>query len=187
MQDLIECNDFDKFATFTFDPKKHPQCNDLAWACKKIIYFFNNTQKRYGAFNYVLVYEPQKNGNIHFHALLGGFTGHYHATNKRGKAEAERQCYKIDAWERNNGFADMEDISDKSRLAAYLGKYMQKDLSSSIHVKGSKRYYASRGLRRPKKTYGLEMSDIQSNARIKSLPIDHYENEYVEITTFDRL
>lgn len=76
--DLVDCNDFDKLITFTFDPKKHPLCKDYEYAKKIIIKWLKNQQLTHGAFRYVLIPERQSSGNIHFHALLGGFTGKYH-------------------------------------------------------------------------------------------------------------
>lgn len=184
MQDLAQCNDFDKFATLTFDPKKHPRCREVEYTDKKIIHWLNNQQKRYGAFRYIVAKEPMKDGKIHYHMVLGGFTGHYHKTNIRKNG---RQAYKIDSWEKSNGFADMEDIGNKEASIMYLMKYLQKELSSSIHVKGSRRYFASKGLRRPEKTYGIEEDQIASKFRTDKAPSDEFENDYVQISVFDKL
>jgi hypothetical protein len=182
LADIIECNTFDKWATFTFDPKKHPQCNERDYAKKKVIQFFNSQQRLHGSFNYVILMETQKNGNYHAHALLGGFTGKFHATIIKGVGVAKRQCYKIDAWETSNGLTDMEDIIDKTKVANYVGKYIQKELlNSSLIVKGAKRYYASRGLARPPKKYN-ESQDQFDGLEV----IDHYENDYVEETTYKK-
>lgn len=185
--DIVLCNDFDKFATFTFDPKKHPKANDLNYAKSKMIKWLGNQQALYGSFRYLMVYEYQKNGNLHFHALLGGFTGKYHRTNMRGNAEQKRQCYKVDSWENSYGFADMEDISDKQRIALYIGKYITKDIDSTLHVKGSKRYFSSKGLRRPPKTYGQTIEEIMYTGEYASTPVDKYENDYVEVTTYAKM
>lgn len=187
LTDLVECNDFDKFGTLTFDPKKHPKCNDREYATKKVIQWLNNQQKLHGAFNYILNIEQQDNGNYHFHALLGGFTGKYHATNVRGVGEARRQCYKLNSWEKTNGFADMEDISDKVRLANYLLKYITKDMTSTLVVKGKKRYYASKNLMRPEKAYNQELSELVASGDYAVEPLDTYENDYVVITTLAKI
>jgi hypothetical protein len=187
MLDLAECNDWDMFVTLTFDPKKHPRCNEIPYALNKVDNWLMNQKRKYGHFDHLGVYEPQKSGNIHFHMLLNGFTGHYHEVplSKRQKNRKQEglHAYKIDSWERNNGFADMETIVDKDRLAKYMMKYLQKDLSSSIHGKGSKRYFASKGLTRPKKTYWLELSEMIATGNYTEHQLEHYENDYVEITT----
>lgn len=185
ISDIVQCNDFDKFATFTFDPKKHPQASDYSYAKKKMIQWLNKQQARHGAFNYLVVPERQKNGNLHFHALLDGFTGKYHATNMRGKGKTARQCYKIDSWEKSNGFADMEEIGNKEATAHYIGKYISKDISNNekIQQKGEKRYFSSRSLKRPKKLYNKSLNSLVAHENLQLNTLSTWENDYVEITT----
>lgn len=196
--DIVDSNDFDKFATFTFDPKKHPECDNYDYAKKKMIVWLSNQQAKYGAFRYLLIPERQSNGNLHFHALLGGFTGHYHATNMRGKGKNQRQCYKIDSWEKSNGFADMEDIGNKEATGKYIGKYIAKDITSDTatpqngkkHVKivekYGKRYFSSKGLNKPQKLYNLEISSIIGKYDLDVTSIQDYENDHVQITTIKK-
>lgn len=196
--DIVDSNDFDKFATFTFDPKKHPECDNYDYAKKKMIVWLSNQQAKYGAFRYLLIPERQSNGNLHFHALLGGFTGHYHATNVRGKGKNQRQCYKIDSWEKSNGFADMEDIGNKEATGKYIGKYIAKEITSDTapsqndkkHVqiveKYGKRYFSSKGLNKPKKVYNLDMVSIIGKYDLDVTSIQDYENDHVQITTIKK-
>ena len=208
ISDIVDCNDFDKFATFTFDPKKHPQCNDYDFAKAKMVNWLNNTQRKHGSFRYLLVPERQSNGNLHFHALLGGFTGKFYPTNIRGNGNNARQCYKLNSWEKYNGFADMEDIGNKEATGKYIAKYISKDLSfiltgnglepvydnftgvigkhTSIVAKNGKRYYSSKGLKKPKKQYNLELENVISQTKLNLSTVEIYENDFIEVTTIHK-
>lgn len=177
LNDLTACNDFDKFATFTFDPKKHDAYNHPEM--KLLMQRWLSNQKRlYGDFRYIIVSEPMKDGKIHFHALLGGFNGKYHKTKTVVRNKTTIQRYKIDSWEKNNGFADMEDIQDKQRLTNYIVKYITKDIE---HVEtDKKRYWASRNLLKPVVTDNGEMPEPTYLNLNKT---SHWENEHCEIIT----
>lgn len=192
--DIVDCNDFDKFATFTFDPKKHPLCKDYEYAKKIMIKWLKNQQLTHGAFRYVLVPERQSNGNIHFHALLGGFTGKYHTTNTRGNDK--RQCYKINSWETRYGFADMEDIGNKEATGRYIGKYITKEMTRTQNIddtaigkhteivqKHGKRFFSSNDLKKPTKQYNEEISSLISEHNLDKSTTDTYENDFAKITT----
>jgi len=205
ISDIVECNDFDKFATFTFDPKKHPKCNDYQYAKAQIIRFFKSQQASHGSFRYLVVAERQENGNIHFHALLGSYTGRLFLTRKRGSGDRVRQCYKILPWEKKFGFADCEDIGNKEATGRYIGKYLTKDISSTltgngveptsiyptgvigkhtpIHSKGEKRYFSSKGLNKPTKTYNQNLQKVTNFSNYDLSKTNKYENDFVTITT----
>lgn len=189
ISDIVDCNDFDLFATFTFDPKKHPDCANWDYSKKKIVQWLNKQQARHGAFRYLLVPERQKNGNIHFHALLGGFTGKIKATNIRGSGDYQRQCYKLISWEKSNGFADAEEISNKEAIGRYIGKYLQKNISPEelIASKNGKRYFSSKGLNKPKKQYNLTLEEVQENYLFNPADVYDYENDYMIIRKINLL
>jgi len=197
--DIVDCNDFDKFATFTFDPKKHPRCKDYEYAKAIIIKWLKNQQHAHGSFRYVLVPERQSNGNIHFHALLGGFTGKYHKTNTRGNGENKRQCYKINSWEARYGFADMEEISNKEATGRYIGKYITKDMTrtqeinptvidknTQITKKHQKRYFNSQGLNKPIKQYNERIATVITEHNLDKSTENVYENDFAIITTYKK-
>lgn len=200
--DIVDCNDFDKFATFTFDPKKHPSCASWDYSKRIMENWLNNTQKNYGSFRYLLVPERQSNGNIHFHALLGGFTGKFYATNIRGKGAKQRQCYKITSWENSNGFADMEDIGNKSATGKYIGKYITKDITfplkgneviteqigkdTPIISKNGKRYFCSKGLKKPTKHYNAELPAVVKQHSLDIATLEYYENDYITVSTIKK-
>lgn len=179
VRDYALMNSFDKFATFTFDPKKHP-AHDYDYCHAKLSKFLKNQTQKHGKFRYIVVSEPMKDGKWHFHALFGDFTGKYHATRVRGSKSNARQCYKIDAWEKNYGFADMEDISEPTRVANYITKYISKDFD--IKAKGKKRYWCSKGLKLPTVEYNPKLSQILPTVELNNG--ESYSNSHVDISTF---
>lgn len=179
IKDYALMNDFDKFATFTFDPKKH-NAYDYTYCHSKLSKWLQNQSSKHGKFRYIVVSEQMKDGKWHFHALLGEFTGKYYKTNLRGAKNGERQCYKIDSWEKNYGFADMEDISEPKRIANYITKYISKDFDSK--AKNAKRYWCSKGLNLPTIAYNRDYTDVIPDIELRML--SSYSNNHVKIETF---
>jgi hypothetical protein len=184
MQDIVKCNEFNWFATFTFDPKKHP-AYDEKYCSDKMRNWLKNQQRLHGHFNYILVREPMKDGKWHFHALLGAFTGDFYETGKLRGAD-NHKMYKITSWQKNYGFADMEPIANKQKLTSYIMKYIQKDID--IVGFGKKRFWASNGLNLPPKRYDDELEEL---AKSKEMPLEitkmrMYENDFCTITTIPR-
>lgn len=180
IMDIVACNDFDMYATWTFDPKKHPRCNEREYATKKMTVWLANQQRKYGHFDYILVAELQKSGNYHFHALLGGFTGKYHQIRTFKMKGKTLNAYKIDSWEKNNGFADMSDVYDKNAIGSYVAKYITKDLNEIDENK--RRYWSSKNLKKPIVRY----NETSENTGIRHLDFTNsntFENEFCQIIT----
>lgn len=187
LADIAEMNVFDHFATFTFDPSRH-DAYDIAYTDRKMMNWLNNVQKKHGAFNYLMVSERMKDGKVHYHALLGGFTGKYHATGKYS-THLGKKCarFKIDSWEKSNGFADMEEMGDKKRTAAYLVKYISKEyMIPSLLVKNRKRYWASKSLKRPTQSYHDTIDSLAAENQLDLASATEFENDFCKITTIPR-
>jgi len=205
--DIVDCNPFTHFGTLTFDPKKHPNCSDYDYSKTKFTNWMNGQQKKHGSFPYIAIPERQNNGNLHFHLLFAKPTFKHHKTNLRGTKDNQRQCYKIDSWEQHYGFADFEDIQNKSATGKYIGKYITKDLfphtgmglvspdnaptdvlhkDSAIFKKYGKRYFSSKGLKKPTKKYN---DTLENTIRQHSLNLDTmhtYENDFITATTIEK-
>ena len=76
VNDYIICNRFEYFCTFTFDPKKFPDCFDASKTRRRITRWFSS-QRCYHSDNlqYLCIPERHKSGQIHFHALISHFNG----------------------------------------------------------------------------------------------------------------
>ena len=85
------------------------------------------------------------------------------------------------------GFADIEDISSKERLASYITKYITKEITDySIEEGAKKRYMASRNLDRPRKVYDEDKITQMMALDLDTEPVNRYENEHISISTYRR-
>jgi len=158
ISDLVLCNEFDMFATFTFDPKKVDRTSpDLVKA--KMSKWLNNQQRIHGAFRYLIVSEFHKKCGacadahakscphddvikpIHFHALLSDFKSPLIDSKRRING---RKCYNIKSFKL--GHSTLVKIDDRQKVSSYVRKYIVKDMPQ---FQSKKRYWCSTGLLRP--------------------------------------
>lgn len=186
VSDLITCNNFTWFGTFTFngDPKNtekygytvHDRHNDTA--IKQTMYdWLQNQQKRHKAiynhsFSYIVIPERHKDGAIHFHALFGAnfkgvmknsgkFCQVKHNDGKRHNVPV----YNVSSFKA--GHSDFTRIIDRRKTGLYVTKYLTKEM---ILQSGKKRYWASRDLKRP---------TTETNSELHKMPfLPEVEEEY---------
>lgn len=168
ISDYALCNSFSMFVTFTFandrqniDAKRQQMKNWL-----------KNQRNRNGKFQYLLVPEFHKDkSSLHFHALFNNYPGKLERalnpnTNKpviqKGKLIYVLPEYTLGF---NNVKLIGQDYEDNSRVAAYIQKYIVKDMPV---FKGRQRYWSSKGLAlpriedNPQKWYELVKPDWQT-------------------------
>ncbi|HRJ90765.1 MAG TPA: hypothetical protein PLU21_00985 [Candidatus Saccharibacteria bacterium] len=142
--DIIFCNEFDYWCTFTFDKKKHNRYDINR--CKTVMsMWLHNQHKHSPKLKYVIVPELHKDGAIHFHALISNFNG----TLKKAplKTNDGRQVYSATGYQ--SGFTRIEPIYENGeKLANYMTKYITKDMPL---FNNRKRFWTSQNLTRPKK------------------------------------
>lgn len=138
ISDVILCNDFDLFCTFTF--KSDRQNIEL---CKsKMSNWLHSQRKQWGKFQYLIVPEFHKDGkSIHFHALLKGYNGRIKDS---GKSIHGRKAYNITSY--RAGFSTAVKIDNHEAVSKYVRKYITKDMPQ---FSGKKRFWLSTGLQRP--------------------------------------
>lgn len=167
--DLVICNDFQLFCTFTFDPKKYDRYN--LNRCKSVMSMWLHRQRMHSPdLRYLIVPELHKDGAIHFHALISGFRGRLKDS---GKRQNGRVVYNMTGY--RAGFTTAVPI-DHNKLAVsnYIKKYITKDMPL---LYGRKRYWISQNLIRPTKT-------VNAFSRLQNLPLftkKTYETEYYEV------
>jgi len=141
---------------------------------RKLLTWLKSERRRVGNFDSLIVFErhkrceecaenkvelpkeatscehPERPKALHIHALLGNYNGKLKpATNKKtGKLLIGKhgQVYNLETYEKY-GFSKVEYISSPERIAAYITKYVTKEVTSLGLNK--KRYWASRGLKKP--------------------------------------
>lgn len=166
ISDYILCNDFDMFATFTFDPKivgEKSRYNFLY--CANLLSEWlrveqQNHQRKFGSkFRYLIVPEQHKDGAWHFHAVIGGYkspTLTFTDLSNKWLTYAERSKYSLKTRKfftrYNLGRNELQPIRSRERLASYIKKYITKSL---LELPGKKRYWSSRNLLKPTIMYNL--------------------------------
>lgn len=147
--DYILCNSFNLFITLTIKDDRQ----DSERSKQKVLNWLKNQRNRNGKFRYLVVPEFHKDGeSLHFHALVGDFSGEIeHAINpKTGRPLKQRgkNVYQVKGY--TLGFTNVKlingQLSDRSKLSAYLKKYISKDMPV---FKGRQRYWVSKGLELP--------------------------------------
>lgn len=160
IRDIVLCNDFEYFCTFTFDPKKVDSFNLFACRAKMATWLhhqrdLSTAQGR--EFKYLIVPEQHKSGRWHFHALISGYT----STLKRTKVvtRSMRPIYNITSF--RSGFTTCTPIDSKEGVSNYVAKYITKEF---IRVFNKKRFMCSKNLTRPQRI-------VNSNIFRNTLPV----------------
>ena len=147
IKDIIICNDFDYFCTFTFDPKKinsfsYGKC--LHSMSTWLHHQADRSRERHQIFKYLVVPERHKSGRWHFHALISGYTGSLRPS--KVKTGTGRPVYNITSF--RSGFTTATPIDDAEAVGFYVSKYITKDFIKTFN---QRRFFASRNLIRPVK------------------------------------
>ena len=164
IKDYVLSNDFDYFWTLTFKADRH----DYALAFKKMSNWLRRMKRKYGKFDYIMIPELHKDGAIHFHGVTGGLNAVICDSGVKHKGVTVYNCTD---W--NHGFTTLTKIRDKEKTASYVTKYITKEMQNSIVEKGKKKYWLSRGLRKPDVTF----SELNLAPDLKP----DYENDIIAI------
>jgi len=150
ISDYILANDFDLFVTFTYDPEKVDSMNEQL-AKSKMDNWLSNSRRTSPLLGYIIVAEYHKSGAIHFHGVFINYLGSLTDThrNKNGK-----RIYNLEKWK--YGFSTATKITDIHKTSNYIKKYITKDM---IKIGNKKRYWASKNLKKPIKTYNVPLQE----------------------------
>lgn len=183
--ELAICNEWDYFVTLTLDQKKRDRYN-LSLLIKQLGKFVNNYNSRTdAAIKYLLIPEHHKDGAIHFHGLISGLPLSHltaftvtDAIPERMKAilREGRQLYTWTAYAAAFGFSSLEPIISPERCAAYMTKYITKELGLAGIELNHHLYYCSHGLKRAELLYRGRMT--------RSFEKPDFANDYVRIKRF---
>ena len=176
IKDYVHMNDFEWFVTFTFASDRH----DDVKIRRKLATWLRNQRKRNGRFRYLVVAERHKSGAIHFHGLLGDYTGKlpYAINPHTGKKIPDgRGDYVRNLGEYKLGHNKVEKIIDSQSTVRYIEKYITKENLVEFR---KNRYWVSKNLARPK---------IEENPQpfYKAVDADrHYVVDHGTILEFDK-
>ena len=172
MNMLLEMNDFDWFATLTFDKEKIDRSNDEA-VFNAYIKYINNTKKQFPSLGYMCIPERHEDNCIHFHLLINGMTPKQLGLVNSGKvccswAILKNKVASKEYFERTKneheltdtdglpiynvttfpyGYTTVTRIASRERCNSYVKKYVEKALGSTEIFK--KRFYYSSNLNVP--------------------------------------
>lgn len=155
--DLIYLNQFDYFATFTFNPKKTDSF-DVSEVMRKVKKWLNNHQHR-NNLKYVMIPEYHKSGRIHLHML---YSGNLELVASGKWTKTGKPIYNCKSW--SYGFSTVIPCDDnRAKLAFYVSKYVTKDVQRIF----GKYYYSSQGLCRecPVEYGNRNFGDIPTESR----------------------
>lgn len=195
IKDIVECNEFEWFGTFTFSAEKIDRTNpDLL---KKHMAKWLNNQKRHSPnMKYLFIPErhklchpcaishlktcihPISSRPWHFHALIGNYNGKMALSGE--KDPKGRPIFNITNYK--TGFTNLTHIQDKQKTANYCRKYITKDLAIE---KSKKRYWSSKNLAQPEKVYNLTTDEV-----VQKYPVDlsatnqryEWQNDHIHMT-----
>lgn len=193
ISDVIACNRFDLWCTFTFNCKKCPvDCHNNPCSCPRdlcrrfdpdicklrISNWLERQKHDNKDFTYIIVPEFHKNGALHFHAFIKHFNAQLVDTKK---VDNGHNVYRFKNY--TLGFSYVIDISSESdenhnKIASYMQKYITKDMPQ-FH--GKKRYFVSQNLNRPDSVVnGVEKFGLHSLIRGHKPDImtDRFEVQY---------
>lgn len=139
--DIISCNSFEYFVTLTIDPKNKYKVDryDYDSSSKAIIKWLRSNCSKY-----ILVPEKHKDGAFHFHLLAN--------LNKEDLIHFKKNIYNIKTYKLGYTTAKKIQLGSEERIANYMRKYITKQLIKTVGF-NKKRYWCSRGLKRPVITY----------------------------------
>lgn len=192
VMDLALNNRFTYFITLTFARSPDNQ-NEYGledeYRFETMHKWLKKMVRKHGKFNYIVVPERHKSGEVHFHMIadLPSTVELVQGTNaKTGKPMIRKgyKVYNLPEWE--YGFTDVEAIRSSNGVARYVTKYFTKDLALSPVRCGKKKYWQSSGLKAPERIY-LTPTEIEGLI-IKEqlvLPEASYQNEKMSIYDLD--
>jgi hypothetical protein len=177
LQDIVLCNQFDLFCTFTFAKNRE----DII-ACKtRMSNWLDNQRRRKGKFSYAIVPEFHKDGkSLHFHALFKNYKGEL--TNS-GIKQKGKEIFNIPSYK--NGYTTASYIQNQEKTASYVRKYITKDMPL---FPGKKRYWVSNDLVRPEKIVNpyIPLNEFADYQKLhQSDGLTYYINEHNNTNTIN--
>lgn len=168
ISDIVLCNDFEWFITFTFDPDKVDSFSYQA-CLNKINRWIHNQRINSPDLKYLIVPEQHKSGRWHFHGVFSQFKGSMRPSGH--KSSSGRPVYNVTCF--RSGFTTAVAIDNREAVSHYITKYITKDLIKQFN---RRRFISSKNLTRPQK-------EINSKTFYLTPPL--FKHRYFESDTYD--
>lgn len=182
--DIVRCNKWEWFFTFTFDPAKVKSRYDYEELSKIMTQWLANIRRRKCPdMMYFVVPELHKDGAWHFHGLFGRCEGLTMADSGH-KDDKGRVIYNITDYKL--GFTTATAVESSEKACNYLVKYITKELCAC--TPNMRRYWASRNCARPEEEFLILEGDYLEKLQKLMPGSDFYksvENEFQKVTYFE--
>ena len=135
------CNDWEYFFTLTIDKNKQDRYNLDAYI-RSLGNWIGNYNKKYNTnLKYILVPEwHPKNGGWHCHGLFSGVSQDSLIVNEHGYLD-------MPYYKNRFGWISMSPIKSREKIAFYITKYVQKDITKRNKEMNKHLFYSSNGLK----------------------------------------
>ncbi len=178
--EIAACNEWSHFITGTLDASKYDRYNLPAF--RKDLSLFIKHQRRDSKapdLKYLIIPEQHKDEAWHFHGLMKGLNPQMLSDFGPDVPRKIRSQYRnYHAYSKKFGFCSVGEIQNKEAVAAYITKYITKDMAKTNIELGNHLYYCSKGLKRAEKI---------KEGRLRTSPTSwDFENEYVKIKWIDK-
>ena len=145
IRDIVQCNDFELFCTFTFDPDKVYDRFNLSCCWHRLQVWLRHQKEKSPDFKYLFIPEQHKSGAWHFHGLMSNYKGSLR--DSKHKSSSGYKVYNITSY--RGGFSTAVYIENSDAVCNYVLKYITKDFIKTFN---QRRFFCSRNLIRPKKS-----------------------------------
>ncbi len=181
VKDLIMCNKFDLFGTFTISESNFDRFDLKAFKSRFSAWIKAFNRAHACAVKYILIPEQHANGAWHMHGVLSGIPENFLTSFEKGKHPkklVDGDFYNWQAYAKKFGFCSLAPIRDKNACASYVSAYITKSLTGSAVEKNSHLYLASKGLQKP-------LTHLERGVKFESdlFALGFYENDWCYILT----
>lgn len=156
VRDIVLCNNFEYFCTFTFNPQKVDSFNFSACYHKLSTWLHNqkeNSRLNGRELKYIFIPERHKSGRWHFHGLISGYIGSLRPSGLF--SGSDRPIYNVTSF--RSGFTTAVMVDSDEGVSNYVTKYITKDFIKTFN---QRRFFASKNLTRPVKTVNSKVLEF---------------------------
>lgn len=148
VKELVMCNEWDYWCTFTIDKEKYDRYNLKAYIkdLSRFLLNYNRYCNDDEKVKYILIPEQHKDGAWHMHGFIKGIKEKDLYTNIHGYLTWKQ-------YESKFGFISMSKLESKEKASSYMMKYMTKDIEKNVTGLNAHMYYASKGLKHATELY----------------------------------
>lgn len=151
VKELVLCNPWDYWCTFTLDKTKYDRYNLKGYVkgLGEFLHSYNRRCDPADKVKYLLIPEMHKDGAWHMHGFIKGIK----------EQDVYRNSNGYLSWRQYNdkfGFISMKRIEGEDaieKLSSYMLKYMTKEISNTVKELGAHSYYSSQGLQTAQTLY----------------------------------